>query len=402
MSTTFVILATILAAGVILFWPRLTGNPLWRATITPLASIIGSGFLVAGPILGQVASHGAVIAMAGLCLIAWLFGTAIRYNIGHVETISTVSTTGRVIRKLQTLSQAVLAFAYIISVAYYLNLFGAFLLKIWGVTDPWKINLVTTSVLAGLGWVGLKRGLDGLELVELGAVGIKLAVIAGLIAGLTIVGVNADWTSISFTQVKTPGTDEIRVLFGLVILVQGFETSRFLGHKYDAPTRIRTMKYAQVISTLIYIAFIGLLTPFLVADLPAQGGETAIIDILKPHIAIAGSLIILAALMSQLSAAIADTSGGGGLLAELTGNRSTANIGYTIICGLAIALTWSSGIFQIIAYASRAFALFYGLQAAIAALHAFNTGKRAQSAGFGLLVVLSLAITLLGKAAEGG
>ena len=39
------------AAGAVLLWPRLADAPLWRATITPLASILGSGFLVLGPIL---------------------------------------------------------------------------------------------------------------------------------------------------------------------------------------------------------------------------------------------------------------------------------------------------------------------------------------------------------------
>jgi hypothetical protein len=38
--------------GAVLIWPRVANSIVWRATITPLASIIGSGFLVLGPILG--------------------------------------------------------------------------------------------------------------------------------------------------------------------------------------------------------------------------------------------------------------------------------------------------------------------------------------------------------------
>lgn len=49
--STFAILGAIAATGAILAWPRPAYAPLWRASITPLASIIGSGFLVPGPIL---------------------------------------------------------------------------------------------------------------------------------------------------------------------------------------------------------------------------------------------------------------------------------------------------------------------------------------------------------------
>jgi hypothetical protein len=45
------ILIVTLAAGVVLLMPRVAGIKTWRATMTPLASIIGSGFLVLGPIL---------------------------------------------------------------------------------------------------------------------------------------------------------------------------------------------------------------------------------------------------------------------------------------------------------------------------------------------------------------
>ncbi len=61
--------------------PRLIRSPLWRATVTPLASIIGSGFLVAGPILAHAAGNWAWAAMLALCLVGYLFGAAIRRNI---------------------------------------------------------------------------------------------------------------------------------------------------------------------------------------------------------------------------------------------------------------------------------------------------------------------------------
>jgi hypothetical protein len=50
-------------------------------------------------------------------------------------------------------------------------------------------------------------------------------------------------------------------LLGLIILVQGFETSRNLGAHYDGPTRIATKRYAQLLSSGIYFLFILLITP---------------------------------------------------------------------------------------------------------------------------------------------
>ena len=60
------ILLGVVLTGALLAWPRLAKAPLWRATITPLASIIGSGFLVLGPILDV--SYGAYAPLVMLAL----------------------------------------------------------------------------------------------------------------------------------------------------------------------------------------------------------------------------------------------------------------------------------------------------------------------------------------------
>jgi hypothetical protein len=120
----YLIIMVALATGALLLYPKVANNLLWRASITPLASIIGSGFLVLGPIL--VASFGqyAPLVMVALCIFAYLFGAAIRFNIMRLATYSGVRSVSE--EKLETLSSWALAFAYIISVAYYLNLLGSF------------------------------------------------------------------------------------------------------------------------------------------------------------------------------------------------------------------------------------------------------------------------------------
>ena len=96
------------ATGAILLWPRVSKAPLWRATVTPLASIIGSGFLILGPILNDSYGHLAPLIMAALCLVAYLFGFAVRYNITVIDEGE--DKRGPMEQRLDTLSSWVLAF----------------------------------------------------------------------------------------------------------------------------------------------------------------------------------------------------------------------------------------------------------------------------------------------------
>ena len=69
-----------------------------------------------------------------------------------------------------------------------------------------------------------------------------------------------------------------------------------------------------------------------------------------------------------------------------------------MLVAAGIGLTWTSDIFAIISYASRAFAGYYALQAALAAL---RVGPGPRRAGYWALAVLGTAITVLGTPAEG-
>ena len=52
-----------------------------NATITPLASIFGRGFLVIVPILPGAVGPYSVYAMIGVCALAFAVGSVIRFNI---------------------------------------------------------------------------------------------------------------------------------------------------------------------------------------------------------------------------------------------------------------------------------------------------------------------------------
>ena len=91
--------------------------------------------------------------------------------------------------------------------------------------------------------------------------------------------------------------------------------------------------------------------------------ETAIIDLMAIVTPILPLLLIAAAISAQFSAAVADTSGSGGLLTELTRWRISSRAGYAVLVIVGLCLTWTLSVFEIIGYASRAFALYYALQA---------------------------------------
>ncbi len=65
-------------------------------------------------------------------------------------------------------------------------------------------------------------------------------------------------------------------------------------------------------------------------------------------------LVIVTALASQLSAAIADMNGAGGLIRSASSNRINVKWGYAATATVAILITFTANIFEIIVYASKA------------------------------------------------
>ncbi len=396
--STIIVLLFLVAAALALFHPKLANTATWRATVTPLASIIGSGFLVLAPLLVREFGVGAVLVMAGLCVLAYLVGSAIRFNIAvfdhpdHPQRLSEW--------RIERASDWALAFAYVVSVCYYLNLLGAFAMSLTPADDPISAKLMTSAVLVFIALLGWRRGLHGLEKAETVTVGIKLAVIAGLLAGMAwYTGLQAQAGALQLKDGHF-NWDTFRLAFGLLITVQGFETSRYLGDAYDAPTRIRTMRYAQWIASAIYIAYIALAgLSFPAEDVGLR--ETAVIGMTEQISPILPILLVAAALAAQFSAAVADTNGCGGLAEEMSEGRIRPKAAYIGMALLALLLTWTADIYQIISYASRAFAIYYALQCALATLLSHRRGDhRPRTVGFALLTVVLVMAAVLGIPAE--
>ena len=381
-----------------LLTPGVRRSRLLRASVTPLASIIGSGFLVIGPILLDGFGDYAPLAMLCLCLVAYVFGHAIRYNIG---VLGGGHTDSAIVRHGESLASWALAFAYVISVCYYLNLFGAFATRAFDAPPPWLARAITTMAFFSILVIGWFKGFGMLERVEQISVALKLIVIAALLAGLAWFAINSA-APVPARHATEPvhGLGAIQLLFGLLVTVQGFETSRYLGKHYDAAERQTSMQLAQAIASAIYVIYLTLLT-LQFAPGSAAMSETAVIDLMHFVSALLPALLVIGALSAQFSAAVADTGGAGGLIAELTCGRLSARTGYSLLTAIGLAITWSADVFTIISYASRAFALYYALQAGLAAARArARNDSRWRQAGYAALAALGALCAGFGTAVE--
>ena len=162
---------------------------------------------------------------------------------------------------------------------------------------------------------------------------------------------------------------------GILIAVQGFETVRYLGDEYDAATRIWASRVAQAVAASIYIGFVAVATPLMGLGMPA-GADGDLIDITERVASILVPLLVLTAVLSQLSAATADTAAVGGNLHSLASRAMRGPRAYALNGVAAVVLIWSVPTFTIIAVASRAFAAYYCVQCVIALRTCEGTARK--------------------------
>ena len=361
----------VIAASVLLFMfhPRLTNSKDWHATLTPLSSIIGSGFLIIAPLLTSVVGMYSPIAITGIVLLAYAIGGVIRFNIIHAEPLLHDREANPVIYKIDLLANTTLSFAYVTAIAFYLSLLSSFLLTYLGFGDsPALERSLTTAIIVFIAATGYIRGLGGLEKLEAYSMSLQLSIVAALLIGVFVYDYRFIQTEQAFA-LNVPDRDLITrmfILFGVLLVVQGFETSRFLGEKYNADIRVRTMRRAQLISGVLYIVSVIALLP-VVQHLDLENIQIAEIVTATGLVASALPLmLIVAAIMSQFSAAVADTVGAGCLASESSRGKLSTNRGYLIVSVFAIILVWAADLLEIISFASRAFAVYYLLQCVVA------------------------------------
>ncbi|QYE33479.1 hypothetical protein KZX46_01515 (plasmid) [Polymorphobacter sp. PAMC 29334] len=342
--------------------------------------------------------------MAALLALAYAVGVVIRFNIVHVEDHAATLTLNDPFAWAMRVGQFLLAIAYSVSVAYYLKLLAEFVLK--SVPFPVSHHAIVANVLVSLIIVALtlltySGELKRIEHAAHATVAVKLGIIAGLLTGLAVWWASHAAASLDLPPAKVSLTS-IPLLLGLLITVQGFETSRYLGESYDQATRVRTMRYAQLLSSAIYLAFLGLLTPFLQQATHAEG-VAGILDIMALVAPIMGVFVLVGAVFSQLSAAIADSIGSGGLIIEVSRRKLGVRTAFLVANALTISVVWLTDPFEVIALSSRAFALFYAVQAGLAVWVSRRTraGSALLQSGFALVGLICIVAALVGAPAGG-
>ena len=393
-STAITIITVMMLAW--LLSPTMRENHQWQATVTPLASIVGSGFLIIAPLLYQIAGAFSVLVILVIVLIAAALGRVIRHNIQYVEPMLR-RRPAKSVMGLERLSDLSLLFAYLISVAFYLSLLSAFILRLWPSANAWSEgqDMITTAMLVFIGVQGFRGGLGALEQLEEYSVSIKLAIIVALLFALGAYFVQSPLSTITFHWPDGDWWYRLRLIAGTLLVVQGFETSRYLGQAYEWDVRCRSMRSAQRIAAGIYLLFVVLMVPLLYGNGGVAVEETAIIDLAVQVASVLGPLLLLAAIMSQFSAGVADTLGAAGLAGELLPRRWNDRYSYLLFSAGAILLVWFTDVFQLISLASRAFALYYLIQCLLA-LRVMQAREESRTPRYwmtwGLLVVMAFVV----------
>ena len=353
-----------------------TRTHLRHARATPLASIFGSGFLVIVPILNAAVGPYSVVAMAIVCSIAYAMGSVIRFNIRHAEPVLEKGDVSARVSRYERTSNLALVLAYAISVCLYIHILAAFLLGGLGINSPRRENFFTVIVIATIGVVGRFRGLDMLLVLERWALRVTGILVILLIGAFLLF----DWRAYNAHTLVWPVFPKqdlwtvLTVVGGTLIVVQGFETSRYLGAEYDRELRIWSCRSSQIVSTVIYLIFVAAATP-LMHFLGSEVQDNGLLMLAAKAAFWLPIPLVCAAVLSQFSAAVADVVGAGGNVDESTQGRVGAQQAYMFICGIAAVLAFASTL-TILSFASRAFAFYYFLQCLVALNVTQNKGHK--------------------------
>ena len=364
------------------------------ATVTPLASIFGSGFLIIVPVLERTLGVLSVLGAAGVCLLAYVAGTAIRHAVRVVEPLTRAGTLDPTTHRLDRLADAVIVVAYVISVALYLRILAQYVFEMINGGSYAGERILAGAIIVAITVIGIRRGFTGLDRLERIALLVVLFLVAILIVVLLIHDVRAVAGG-RLTLPPGPSVGLIQVLLtlgGVVITVQGFETVRYLGDQFDATTRIRASRVSQVLTTVIYLGLVVVATPVMGGS-SGNAEDATLLDITARVAPLLALPLVITAVLSQFSAATADTVAADGNLRGLStwmrGPRP-----YLISGIAAVALAATVPTFTIVAIASRAFAAYYALQALIALRTSPSLSRKI---GYGALALVMLAITLLAE-----
>ena len=255
-------------------------SQLLKAISTPLSSIFGSGFLIIVPILAGAVGEYSVVAIIAVCLFAYAVGNVIRFNIKNAEPVL-ANKPKKDTLSFERLSDFALIIAYVISVCLYLHILSSFVLGGLNMDTELNESIMTTAILLIIIFIGLTKGLSILSVLEKIGLIVTLIIIIILIIGFGYYGFT-QWQSPdgiqSFSAENHSNWEILTIVAGTLIVVQGFETTRYLGKDFSAEIRVKASQYSQFISTAVYIIFIVAVMP-LVYTLNGEYNDNSLIKL---------------------------------------------------------------------------------------------------------------------------
>jgi len=354
---------------------------------TPLASIFGSGFLVVVPILASAVGPYAVLAMIVVAFVAFQVGYIVRHNICCAE--STIAKGGQSFTVIaERLSNVALVAAYVVSVCLYIHILSTFVLTSFELDTEFNKSMLTTVIIGTITMIGLFGGLKPLENLERWALYVTILLLVLLLTMFAVYDANQFMAQQHFTLAEMPDRtawEIATIVAGTLIVVQGFETTRYLGEHFDSQTRIRASRWSQYFSLSVYVLFVALAQP-IVPVLNGNYTDNSLITLAATAALFLPLPLIVAASLSQFSAAVADTVAAAANMQEASRQRISTRSGYLLVGVTAMVLAWSGSTFEIIALASRAFAFYYLLQCMVAFSVCRNHRERIRFVFIGLIL----------------
>jgi hypothetical protein len=254
------------------------------------------------------------------------------------------------------------------------------------------IGGVILGVLIVIGFFG---GMDWLNKQGNRTTAFNLSAVVGIVIAFVVYNVQ-EWLGGRWElgDSQPLGTDDVRKVIGLFAIVQGFEASRYIGVRFGAEQRIRTMHLAQVVASVVFVVFVfTLLVVFLppAEDSPTDG--TAIFQASELVGDTMPWLLLLAAIGSQTSAIIGATSSRSDMLVNHGVSRTKT---FPIILVPAILLVLLVDVNVAVNLASRVFAAYFTVQASLATLLAYRKQNWPAVAGFVGVGLMMLIILIFG------
>jgi len=375
----------------VLYRPKVQPSERYQAMVVPLANIMDVGFIVMSPAIVLLAGFAAPLVMLGICLLAIATGFAIAYNIRHYEPLEG---TDDPVNRVGYVSRWALTFASVINIAYYTLLLITLLLWPLGLYSVTNLAIGGTVLLVVLIIVGMAGGMDRLNDLGNKTTAFNISAVVAVVVAFIVYNIQealgGRW-NLPPTDSAITG-DDFRKIIGLFAIVQGFEAARYIGGRFGGELRIKTMRAAQVISTVVFVALLGSVL-ILFVEVETDFSGTSIFVVADEVGDFMPWLILLAAIGSQTSAIINATMSRSDMLVD---HKMPRRWTFVVLLGPAIAVFLLVDITEAVALASRVFAAYFVLQAVIAWILARRAQNWAAVAGFTAIALAMGTITIFG------